>query len=106
MSKVALFPASGELGTSVYTHLLKHVHPSNLILMSRDPSQIPAEYVQAGVTTRQADYDSLETLAHAFDDVSHLVLVSYPGIEDEHRFKVSSQPCRLSRIFDRLSRLS
>ncbi|KAG7006617.1 hypothetical protein G7Y79_00013g033890 [Physcia stellaris] len=89
MSKIGVFPASGKLGTSIYTHLLTLVDPGNVILILRDPSKVPAKYTQAGVTARKADYSSPETLENAFDGVSHLVLVSYPSIENEYRFEAN-----------------
>lgn len=88
MSKVAIFPASGALGSSIYTHLLSMIDPKSVILISRHPEKVPPKYLEAGVTTRKADYDSPETLDHVFDDVSCLILVSYPSIQYEHRFEV------------------
>lgn len=95
MSKIAIFPASGKLGTSITTYLLEIVDPSSIILISRHPSKIPSQYIEAGVTARRADYDSPETLTHAFDDASHLILISYPSIEFKPRFKVRSKIFRI-----------
>lgn len=89
MSKLAVFPASGSLGSSIVNHLLEYMDPNRLVLIARNPSKIPSKWVDAGVTTRKADYNATETLDHAFDDVSHLLLISYPSIEYEHRFEVS-----------------
>lgn len=88
MSKTAIFPASGKLGTSIYTHLLTFLGPEDVVLISRHPEKTPSNYSDAGVTTRKADYDSPSTLENAFDGVASLVLVSYPSIEYEHRFEV------------------
>ena len=88
MTKLAVFPASGKLGTSIYSHLFNLINPRDLILISRDPSKIPDSYKDAGVITREADYNKPSTLEHAFDDVTHLVLISYPSIQFEHRFQV------------------
>lgn len=88
MSKIAVFPASGSLGSSIYKHLLDIVDATQVILISRHPAKIPSKYVQAGLITRRADYDALETLKEAFDGVSYLVLISYPSLEIEHRVKV------------------
>ena len=88
MSKIAIFPASGKLGTSLYTHLFTLIDPNNVVLISRNLSKIPSQYLERGAIARKADYDSPESFAHAFDGVSHLVLISYPSIEFEHRFEV------------------
>lgn len=88
MSKTAIFPASGKLGSSTYTHLLRFFSPEDVILISRYPEKTPSHYTDAGVLTRKADYDSHDTLDHAFDGVVNLLLVSYPSIEYEHRFEV------------------
>ena len=92
MGKIAIFPASGKLGTSIYAHLFDLIRdPADMVLISRHPEKIPSKYVDAGVKTRKADYDSPESLDGVFDDVSHLVLISYPTMDDEHRIKVSDR---------------
>ena len=88
MPKLAVFPASGKLGTKIFTHLLKIMEPKNLVFILRDPSKGRADWREAGVTVRTADYDSPGTFERVFDDVLHLVLISYPSIQDEHRFDV------------------
>ncbi|KAG8528382.1 uncharacterized protein KY384_007300 [Bacidia gigantensis] len=85
MHRIGVFPASGKLGTSIYTHLSKHVDPADVILISRNPDKIAPEVINAGAATRQADYDDLESLHHVFKGISHLVLISYPSLEIEHR---------------------
>lgn len=84
--KIAIFPASGALGTSTYTHLLKFVPPQNVVLISRHPEKYSDAIKASGVTTRTADYQSPETFLHAFDGVSCLNLISYPSIQHEFRF--------------------
>ena len=88
MAKIAVFPAAGKIGSSIYVNLFSLVPPEDLLLISRSPEKIPARLVKAGVQTRKADYDDATSLEHAFDDVSCLILISYPSIEDDHRFKV------------------
>ena len=88
MLKVAVFPASGKLGSSIYTTLFNLLSPNNLLLISRHPSKFPAHITDAGVEMRRADYDRADSLTHIFDGVSCLVLISYPSIETEHRFEV------------------
>lgn len=85
--KIAVFPAAGGLGSSTYHHLSKLVSPNDLVLVSRHPEKIPSQLKDAGVTTRQADYDKPETLENVFDSVWCLNLISYASIEHEHRTK-------------------
>lgn len=94
LKKVAIFPAAGALGTSIYTHLAKLIPPNQIVLISRSPNKIPKALVTAGVEVRRADYNAPETLANVFDGISYLFLVSYPSIEIEHRFQV----CRFVSI--------
>ena len=90
MGKLAIYPASGKLGTSICGHLFDLIRdPADMVLISRHPEKNPSKYIEAGVKTRKADYDSPESLDGVFDDVSHLVLISYPSMEHEHRFEVS-----------------
>ncbi len=89
MRKLAVFPASGSLGSSIITHLLNKINPANITLIVRHPEKIPQEYLAAGVTVRKADYNSSDTLEHVFDGVSCLFLISYPSIEHEHRLQAS-----------------
>ena len=86
MDRIAVFPASGKLGTSIYTHLSKLVDPHRLILISRNPEKIPSDLPDAGVTARQANYNKLKSLDGVFEGASTLLLISYPSIEKEHRF--------------------
>ena len=86
MAKVAVFPASGKLGTSIATNLFKLLQPESLVLISRYPEKAPSEILEAGVETRKADYDAIESLEGVFDGISTLVLISYPSIQIEHRF--------------------
>ena len=90
MSNIAIFPASGKLASSVCTHLIKIIDPAKLIFISRNPEKIPSKYLDAGVTTRKADYNAPKSLEHVFDDVSCLLLLSYPSIESDHRFEVQN----------------
>ena len=88
MGKIGIFPASGSLGSSIYRHLLDIVDATNVVLISRHPEKIPMKYTEAGVTTRKADYDVPGTLNDAFNDVSHLVLISKTTIEIGQRVEV------------------
>lgn len=92
MAKFAVFPAAGNIGSSIYTHLFKLLPPKELLLISRNPEKIPSHMLQAGVATRKADYNNADSLDHVFDGVSCLILISYPSIESDHRFKVRLCP--------------
>lgn len=88
--KLAIFPCAGGLGTATLTHLLSasRVPASNLILISRNPSKYPVSVFSSGAELRQADYDSADTLLHAFNGAHTLLLISYPSMTHEHRTKV------------------
>ena len=90
MSQLGIFPASGALGTSIYKHLLDDdmIDPKQVVLIARHPDRIDPTYSAKGVTTRKADYNDPSSLKGVFDDISVLVLVSYPSIEYYHRFRV------------------
>lgn len=88
MAKVAVFPAAGKIGASIYTHLSELIPSKNLLLISRYPKKIPSRLVEAGVATRKADYHDADSLNHVFEGVSCLVLISYPSIESDYRFRV------------------
>ncbi|KAL4915383.1 hypothetical protein BDW62DRAFT_125059 [Aspergillus aurantiobrunneus] len=84
MSRIAVFPAAGGLGSSIVNHLRSLVPASQLTLIARKPDSLSAE-ADAGATIRYADYDDPATLDHAFDDVDVLMLISYASFEIEHR---------------------
>ena len=88
MAKVAVFPAAGKIGASIYTHLSELIPSKNLLLISRYPEKIPSRLVEAGVATRKADYNDADSLDRVFEGVSCLVLISYPSIESDYRFRV------------------
>ncbi|RFU73703.1 hypothetical protein TARUN_8554 [Trichoderma arundinaceum] len=86
MSTIGIFPASGGLGTSTYTHLLKTVSPSNVVLISRFPDKTPQVYRDQGVHLRQASYESTPSeLEAAFRGIDALFLISYPSHVHEYR---------------------
>lgn len=85
--KIGVFPASGGLGSSSVNHLGQLYSASELVLIARSPERL-SRFKEAGATVRQADYDSPETLEHAFDGVDTLLLISYASFEIEHRIQV------------------
>ncbi|KAL6877152.1 NAD(P)-binding protein [Trichoderma novae-zelandiae] len=79
---VGIFPASGGLGTSTYTHLLnsKTIPASDVVLISRFPDKTPQVYRDQGVHLRQATFESSpEDLEAAFKGLKTLFLISYPS---------------------------
>lgn len=89
--RIAVFPASGGLGGSTLSHLLRLVPASELILIMRYPSKVPEAAVEGGAIVRAADYDHASSLDGVFNGASSLMLISYPSIQHEHRTKVSVQ---------------
>jgi uncharacterized protein YbjT (DUF2867 family) len=91
MKTIGIFPASGGLGGSTYTHLLQRndVRADKVVLISRDPSKTPAAYRDRGVTLRQASYESSAAeLEKAFAGIEVLFLISYPSHVRDYRVKV------------------
>ncbi|USP82207.1 NAD(P)-binding protein [Curvularia clavata] len=104
-NSIAIFPASGGIGGSTYRHLLNLTDPKSVILVARNPANIPSSYKDAGVIVRYGDYDRLETLDHAFEGARCLNLISYASIEHEHRFQVqkyaidAAVKCGITHVF-------
>lgn len=86
-AKIGVFPASGGLGASIVTHLLKLVPASNLILIARFPEKL-AKLSRAGAIVRRGDYDDPASLNRVFDEVGVLMLISYASFEIDHRVEV------------------
>lgn len=89
MKTIGIFPASGALGTSTYTHLVAQVPNDKVVLISRFPEKTPKTYVDNGVNTRRASYESTPAeLEAVFAGVDVLFLISYPSHVHEYRSKV------------------
>lgn len=89
MKTVGIFPASGGLGTSTYQHLLKLVPNDKVVLISRHPDKVSEKYIQAGVQTRQASYETAPSdLEKTFSGIDVLFLISYPSHVKDYRIKV------------------
>ncbi|KAK3312009.1 hypothetical protein B0H66DRAFT_506333 [Apodospora peruviana] len=89
MKTIGIFPASGGLGGSTYTHLLKLVPNDTVTLISRHPEKTQQSYIDAGVKTREASYESSpDELQVAFTGIDVLFLISYPSHERDYRIKV------------------
>lgn len=72
---IAITAATGQLGRLVVEDLLRHVAPSELVLVVRDPARA-APFAERGVLVRQADYDDPATLDSALAGVDRLLLIS------------------------------
>ncbi|KAL2132189.1 hypothetical protein VTI74DRAFT_4104 [Chaetomium olivicolor] len=88
---IGIFPASGALGTSTYTHILKLVPNDQVILINRYPEKVPQSYLATGVRVRQASYESTPTeLKSALSGIDMLLLISYPSHVHAYRSQVLS----------------
>jgi uncharacterized protein YbjT (DUF2867 family) len=85
---IAIFPASGGLGTATLSHLVQILPKESITLISRHPEN-HERYASQGVTTRRADFNDAKSFEGVFEGVRALNLISYPSVQDEHRFKVS-----------------
>lgn len=92
MTQIGIFPASGALGTSTYTHLLSQVPNDKVTLINRFPEKVPQKYTDNGTTVRQASYESsAEDLQAVFAGIDVLFLISYPSHVREYRTKVHTK---------------
>jgi NAD(P)H dehydrogenase (quinone) len=72
---IGISGASGQLGRGVADKLLEQVDPSELVLVTRDPSGLDA-YAQRGVSTRRGDFDDPASLREAYAGIDRLLLIS------------------------------
>lgn len=72
---IAVTGASGQLGRLVADQLLATVDPSEVVLLTRDPSKLAA-YAERGATVREADFAEPEALAEALAGVDRMLLIS------------------------------
>jgi len=72
---IAVTGASGQLGRLVADQLLATVDPSEVVLLTRDPSKLAA-YAERGATVREADFAKPEALAEALAGVDRMLLIS------------------------------
>ncbi|KAF4951394.1 hypothetical protein FSARC_12924 [Fusarium sarcochroum] len=92
MTQIGIFPASGALGTSTYTHLLSQVPNDKVTLINRAPEKVPKKYVENGVTLRQASYESSnEEFEAVFGGIDILFLISYPSHVHQYRTEVQTK---------------
>lgn len=67
--------ANGRLGRAIVEHLLKRVPAEQIGVSVRDPKQAQ-ELQTRGVRVRRGDYDDAESLLHAFEGASQVLIVS------------------------------
>jgi uncharacterized protein YbjT (DUF2867 family) len=84
---IGIFPASGGLGTATLAPLIEKLGSEKVALVSRHPEN-HASYAARGVITRRANFDDPDSFDDVFNGVTALNLISYPSIQDEHRYKV------------------
>ncbi|UUZ95146.1 NAD(P)H-binding protein [Paenibacillus sp. P25] len=67
--------ANGKLGRAVVEQLLKRVPAEQIGVSVRDPNQAQ-ELQERGVRVRRGDFDDAESLHHAFEGASQVLIVS------------------------------
>ena len=67
--------ASGHLGRLTTDALLERVHPSDVVLVTRDPSKLTAAST-LGAQVRPGDFSDPSTLDEAFAGIERLLLIS------------------------------
>lgn len=67
--------ANGHLGREVVEKLLERVPASQIGVSVRDTKQA-RELLERGVRVRQGDFNDAQSLAHAFEDASQILIVS------------------------------
>ena len=77
----AITGASGTLGRLTAEAALRHVDPSELVLLTRRPSEL-ADLAERGVEIRRADFSDASSLPQAFAGVDRLLLISTDAIGD------------------------
>jgi uncharacterized protein YbjT (DUF2867 family) len=87
MTKICLTGSTGGLGSRVLHHLLHTlmVPAEDIIVSHYNPSKLPEEYEKLGLDIRRGDFQSPESLEHAFRGADKLLLVSYPSLRHEVR---------------------
>ncbi|MEO9894405.1 SDR family oxidoreductase [Aurantibacter sp.] len=74
--KIAVTSASGKLGASIVSHLIKEIGKENVIGIARTPER--AEHL--GIEIRKGDYNNVQDFDIALKDIDAVLLVS--GMDD------------------------
>jgi len=75
MTKILITGATGNLGKSVMTQLLKTIKPNNLAVLVRKADDLEALKLQ-GLDARLGDYSDYESLVQAFKGIEKLFFIS------------------------------
>lgn len=73
--KIGISGAGGQLGRQATDLLLERVAPGDLVLVTRDPTQLGA-YAEKGADVRAGNYDDPDGLRTAYRGVDRLLLIS------------------------------
>lgn len=91
--KILITGASGPFGSGVARGLIaKGVKPSDLILVSRDPSKLQ-EFKALGAQARAGDFDDYASLVQAFAGADRMLMISTNRVgqrEPQHRNAVNA----------------
>ena len=82
--KFLITGATGGLGKGVLSHLAKHV-PGEDFAASSSRADAARQFEDDGIQFRHADYDDLDSLKKAFQDVEKLLFVSSSTFDNEKR---------------------
>lgn len=87
MTKICLTESTRGLGSRVLHHLLLtiQVPAKDIIISLYSPAKLPEEYKKLGIDVRRGDFESPESLEHAFRGADKLPLVSYPSLRHQVR---------------------
>ena len=72
---IAITGATGQLGQLVIHALLQRIPASDIVAVVRNPAKAQSLIAQ-GVTVRQADYNDVAALTHAFAGIDKVLLIS------------------------------
>lgn len=97
-ARILVTGASGQLGRSVIDHLLAAgVDANRIIATTRKPSAL-ADLTSKGVEVREADFDDLGSLEHAFAGAEVLLLVSTNSLEAGRRIAQQLRAVEAARV--------
>jgi NAD(P)H dehydrogenase (quinone) len=72
--------ATGQLGHAIVAQLLERVPATHIGVSVRDPSKVAGlaarDFAKRGVRVRRGDYEDAESLRHAFEGASQVLMIS------------------------------
>lgn len=81
---IGITGGSGQLARLTADLVLEKVTPSELVLVTRDPSKLD-DYARRGVAVRRGDFNEPGSLPEAFAGIERLLLVSTPDVGERIR---------------------